>query len=217
MGESPERVFCVGAPGIDNILNMPLLDKQALESKIKWTINHPTALFTYHPETLSNIDTKQQITKVLDTIKASDLNVLFTYANADDGGRIINQAIEDFAANNKQKYYVIKSLGQTPYLSALKYVDLLIGNTSSGIIEAASFQKPVVNIGNRQKGRLQNKNIINCSINNLYDAIEQASSSSFIKNCKTVTNMYGEGKAAEKIIYQLETHKLSCTKRFHNI
>jgi len=171
LGEQPTTVFCTGAPGIDNILHMELLDKQSLEKQIEWKITSPTALFTFHSETLSNIDITVQIERVLQAIKGSGVNVLFTYANADNGGKIINTAIEHFAAQDKGKYRVIKSLGQLKYLSALKFIDFLIGNTSSGIIEAASFQKPVINIGNRQKGRLQSGNVIDCNINTVESAI----------------------------------------------
>ena len=135
--------------------------------------------------------------------KKSNLNILFSYANADDNGRAINQKIEIFCQTNPRKYKVVKSLGQLRYLSAMKYVDILIGNTSSGIIEAASFQKPVVNIGNRQKGRLQSGNVIDCSIKVLQMAISKALSKDFYNTCKAVINMYGEGNASNIIVDKL--------------
>lgn len=217
MGEAPERVFCTGAPGIDNTLNMSLLDKATLEYEIQWQINSRTALFTFHPETLSSSSPKKDIGEILQAIKKSNINILFTYANADNGGRTINQAIEHFASQNKQKYHVVKNLGQLKYLSALKHVQLLIGNTSSGIIEAASFHLPVVNIGDRQKGRLQSDNIINCDIKNVNNSITKALTDSFIKQCKTTPNIYGEGTAAEKITHQLEVQEISSVKRFYNL
>jgi len=217
MGETPERVFHVGAPGLDNILNMPLLDKKTLEEKIQWQVRSPTALFTFHSETLSSSDSKQQIDEILSAIKKSGVNVLFTYANADNGGRFINQTLEYFVSDNRQKYHIEKNLGQLKYLSALKYVNLLIGNTSSGIIEAASFYQPVVNIGNRQKGRLQSGNVINCEIDDLSEAITKALSSGFVEQCRSITNIYGKGNAAEKIVSRLEKHTFSCVKRFHDL
>lgn len=214
MGESPDRAFCTGAPGIDNITQLHLLDRKALEVELSWKIDTPTALFTYHSETLSSSDVKVEIEKILEIIKSSEVNVLFTYANADDGGRRINQAIEKFAKSNPAKYYVAKNLGQLKYLSAMKHVDLLIGNTSSGIAEAASFQKPVVNIGDRQKGRLQSGNVINCSTETLHDAIEQALSDTFQDSCKTLKNIYGNGSASEAIVDVLSSAKLSVVKKF---
>jgi len=151
---------------------------------------------------------------VLHAVKKSDVNVLFTYANADDGGRLINQTIEQFVLENKEKYHIVKSLGQLKYLSALKHVDLLIGNASSGIVEAASFYKPVVNIGDRQKGRLQSGNVIDCSINAISNAIDKALSNGFKEKCSNVINIYGEGKSAASIVNILEESKLSVIKRF---
>lgn len=214
LGEAPERVFCAGAPGIDNILNMNLLSKEELEKEISWKINASTALFTYHSETLSSSNVKEEIEKILAIIKSSGVNVLFTYTNADDGGRIINQAIEKFVSGNTEKYYVAKNLGQLKYLSAMKQVDLLIGNTSSGIIEAASFKKPVVNIGNRQKGRLQSGNIIDCDIASLERTITQTLSDDFKHRCEKIKNIYGHGKAADKIVNTLEKSTFSLVKKF---
>lgn len=217
LGEVPERVFCTGAPGIDNIFNLTLLDKENLEKELQWDITSPTALFTFHSETLSTVDVNFQIERILQAVEASDVNVLFTYANADDGGRAINHAIEQFVSKNKNKYCVVKSLGQLKYLSAMKHVDLLIGNTSSGIIEAASFHKPVVNIGDRQKGRLQSGNVINCNIENIPNAIIQALSDEFSTRCEKVTNVYGDGLAAEKIVQQLEFQQFDSVKRFYDL
>jgi len=217
LGESPERVFCTGAPGLDNISNMALLDKETVEKELNWEIVSQTALFTFHSETLSSDDGKVLIKRILQVVESLGINVLFTYANADDGGRAINYAIEQFTGQNKEKYCVVKNLGQLKYLSVMKYVDLLIGNTSSGIIEAATLHKPVVNIGNRQQGRIQSGNVINCDIDGLEKAINHALTNDFIKQCETVTNLYGEGKASEQIVEQLEQQDLSCIKRFHDI
>lgn len=216
LGEEPERVYCTGAPGIDNILSMTLLDKNTLESELRWKITNPTALFTFHSETLSSVDVEVQIRKILQEIESSGINVVFTYANVDDGGRIINKAIEKFAGQNPEKYYIRKSLGQKTYLSAMKYVDLMIGNTSSGIIEAASFHKPVVNIGERQQGRLQSGNVLNCNIDGIKNEITRALTLEFSKQCEKVNNVYGDGNAAEKIVRQLEIQPLACVKRFYD-
>ncbi len=217
MGEDPKRVFCTGAPGIDNIMNMELLGKTALEEALSWQIVQPTALFTYHPETLKSSNTKDDILQILDKIENSAINVLFTYANADESGHVINQEIESFVSKDRQKYKVVKNLGQLKYLSAIKHVDLLIGNTSSGIIEAASFTKPVVNIGDRQKGRLRNKNVLDSDIEMLEENIKHAQDSEFIKEYRKMTNLYGRGEASVQIVDHLETGALKLTKRFYNL
>jgi len=217
MGEDPKRVFCTGAPGIDNIMNMDLLGKRALEEALSWQIVHPTVLFTYHPETLKSSNTKGDILQILDKIENSGMNVLFTYANADESGHVINQEIEKFVSKDRQKYKVVKNLGQLKYLSAMKHVDLLIGNTSSGIIEAASFGKPVVNIGDRQKGRLRNKNVLDSDIEMLDESIKHAQDSEFIKECRKMTNLYGRGEASVQIVDYLETRALRLTKRFYDL
>ncbi len=217
MGENPERVFNTGAPGIDNIMEMELLSRRDLEKSLQWKLDTRYALFTYHPETLSDISTAEQIETILRQLESLDMQILFTYANADENGRIINQAIETFCKNNPRKYKVVKSLGQKRYLSAIKHAYLLIGNTSSGVIEAASFQKPVVNIGERQRGRLQSGNILNCKFDSIKYAIEEASSESFQKKCKKIKNIYGEGSASQKIVDILERIPLLPKKEFFNI
>ncbi len=214
MGEDPSRVFNSGAPGIDNIVNLALVSKEALENDLNWKFGAQSALFTYHPVTLGKSDIHQDIEKIFTALSRTGLNILFTYANADDNGRIINQKIEAFCQQNPLKYKVVKSLGQLRYLSAMKYVDLLIGNTSSGIIEAASFQKPVVNIGDRQKGRLQSGNVIDCDIVSLEHATIHALSNEFKDSCKKIKNVYGCGEAASTIVKTLSEKELSVVKKF---
>ena len=217
MGEPSNTVFSVGAPGIDNIVNMNLLSKDELEDELEWKFNGTTALFTFHSETLSTADTRKEIKRILKIIGDSNIGALFTYANSDDGGRVINNEIEGFASKDKGKYLVVKSLGQLKYLSAMKHLDFVIGNTSSGIIEAASFQKPVINIGSRQKGRLQSANVINSTIEKLEYSIFQALSDSFIEHCNDVVNIYGEGDASNHIVTSLESQNLTPVKKFHDL
>jgi len=214
MGEDPSRVFNSGAPGIDNIINFELLSKEALESDLNWKFGTQSALFTYHPVTLAQSDIHQDIEQIFTALFQTGLNILFTYANADDSGRIINQKIETFCQKSHLKYKVVKNLGQLRYLSAMKHVDLLIGNTSSGIIEATSFQKPVVNIGDRQKGRLQSGNVIECEIDTLQKAIDQALSDDSKNRCETLENIYGNGNAADTIVDILCKTELSVVKKF---
>ncbi len=217
MGEHSNTVFSVGAPGIDNIVNMNLLSKGGLEGELEWRLNGTTALFTFHSETLSTVDTRKEIKRILKIIGDSNISVLFTYANSDDGGRVINNEIEEFASKDKEKYLVVKSLGQLKYLSAMKHLDFVIGNTSSGIIEAASFHKPVINIGNRQLGRLQSGNIIDSTIEKLEESIFQATSNIFIKNCNDVVNIYGDGNASQHMVSLLENQNLSPIKKFNDL
>jgi len=217
MGEDPAHVFNSGAPGIDNILNLELCPKEKLENDLNWKFSNKSALFTYHPVTLDLDYNPDEFSKILKILSQTDLNILFTYANADNDGRKINQAIEVFCQSNHRKYKVVKNLGQYKYLSAMKYIDLLIGNTSSGIIEAASFKKPVVNIGNRQKGRLQSGNVLNTEIISLKNNISCALSESFINKCQNINNIYGNGNAAQKIVKILENQQISSKKTFIDI
>jgi len=216
MGEDPARVFNSGAPGIDNIKNLNLLTKKILEKELNWKLTSKSALFTYHPVTLKNNNISNDIEAILSILEKFDFNILFTYANADAGGRLINQKIGEFCKIQPAKYKVVKSLGQVKYLSAMKYVDLLIGNTSSGIIEAASFKKPVVNIGDRQKGRLRGENVIDCNLNSLQDSIKLALSSSFKNQIKNMNNIYGTGAAADIILDKLINEPISVIKKFRD-
>jgi len=217
MGEHSNTVFSVGAPGIDNIVNMNLLSKSELEDELKWKFNGITALFTFHSETLSTVDTSKEIKRILEVVDNSNINVLFTYANSDDGGRVINNEIEKFVSKDKERYLVVKSLGQLKYLSAMKHLDFVIGNTSSGIIEAASFQKPVINIGNRQLGRLQSGNVVDSTIDKLEESINKVTSEIFIDYCKDVVNIYGDGNASQRIVTSLESQNLSPVKKFNDL
>jgi len=214
MGENPSRVINSGAPGIDNILNLKLLSKDKLEKELDWKFSSKIALFTYHPVTIEDRDINRDIKFIFSVLTNLNLNVLFTYANTDFGGKIINRNIEEFCRLNPIKYKVVKNLGHLRYLSAMKHVDLLIGNTSSGIIEAASFVKPVVNIGNRQQGRLRGKNVIDCGLDDLESSIRLATSDNFKKNIRNIENLYGIGKASDIIVKELVEHKISVLKKF---
>ncbi len=217
MGESPSRVFCTGAPGIDNVIGMKRLTRQELEADLAWKFGDKSALFTYHPVTLETSDLHDDINKIFEVLQHSGLNILFTYANADEGGLLINRQIELFCSHDPVRYRVVKSLGQQRYLSAMTYVNVLIGNSSSGIIEAASFHKPVVNIGNRQRGRLQSGNVIDCEIDTLDTALSKALSHDFISQCQKIENIYGTGNAAQQIVDILEREPLNTVKKFIDI
>ena len=216
MGEDPKRVFNSGAPGIDNIVNLKPLTKIQLEEELDWQFNDTSVLFTYHPVTLKDTDLQSNLEFILGVLATFKFNILFTYANADFGSHIINQNIEKFCKKNPKKYKVFKNLGQVRYLSAMKYVDLIIGNSSSGIIEAASFKKPVINIGVRQKGRLQGKNVINCNLITLKESIIFSLSDYFKNTIKNMTNIYGTGISSDVIVAELENEPLSVVKKFRD-
>jgi GDP/UDP-N,N'-diacetylbacillosamine 2-epimerase (hydrolysing) len=216
MGEDPIRVFNSGAPGIDNIFNLQLLTKSELEQELDWSFSSNCALFTYHPVTLENSDIENDLASILEILSNFNFNILFTYANADLGGRVINQGIEQFCRINSKKYKVVKNLGQVKYLSAMKHVDLIVGNSSSGIIEAASFKKAVVNIGRRQKGRLKGQNVIDCNITSLGESIELAISKNFRNTINNIDNIYGTGQSAAFIEKKLTKAPLSVIKKFRD-
>jgi GDP/UDP-N,N'-diacetylbacillosamine 2-epimerase (hydrolysing) len=217
MGEDHSKVFNTGSPSIDNIISFELLSKDTLEEKLRWKFTNKCALFTYHPTTLANDDLEKDLMDIFSVLIDSGIGILFTYANADSGGRIINQKIEEFCKSNPGQFKVVKNLARLNYLSAMKYVDLLIGNTSSGIIEAASFDKPVVNIGDRQLGRLRGVNVIDCKIKDLDKSIALALSSDFAIKCQNQENIYGDGNASKSIVDELTSQPLSVVKKFIDI
>lgn len=224
LGESPDRVFNVGAIGIENIKKMNLLSKEELERSINFKLDKKYAIVTFHPVTLENNTAKNQFKElllVLDKIK--DLKVIFTKANSDTDGRIINNMIDEFVLTNKERFISFTSMGSLRYLSAIKYSDVVIGNSSSGIVEVPSFNKPTINIGDRQKGRIQAKSIINCDPikKEIENAIEKALSKEFLENIKDVKNPYGDGNVSDKVIekikYFLENDKINLKKKFYDL
>ena len=223
LGEAPERVFNVGALGLDNIKNLKLLRKKELEKKLNFNFKKNTALITYHPVTMEKNTSKLHIKELLKALdKTKNLKLIFTRPNADAGGRVIIRLIDDYVKNRQDKAVVFTSLGQLKYLSTLKYVDIIIGNSSSGIIEAPSFKKPVVNIGDRQKGRIKAESIISCKAKeeNITKAIQKGLSKDFKEICKKADNPYGKGNSTEKIIKVIkkEIYKISNVKKtFYNI
>lgn len=162
LGENPERVFLVGATGAENIVNMKLLEKTQLEESISFNLNKPYAIVTFHPVTMDEDKKGEQFQELLNAVDSfPELNFIFTKANADDGGRVINSMIDDFV-KARDNCVAFESLGVVRYLSAVKYAAMVIGNSSSGIYEAPLFGIPTINIGDRQKGRLQSQSVFNC-------------------------------------------------------
>lgn len=224
LGESPDRVFNVGAIGIENIKKMNLLSKEKLERSINFKLDKKYAVVTFHPVTLENNTAKSQFKELLLALdKIKDLKVIFTKANSDTDGRIINNMIDEFVLTDKERFISFTSMGSLRYLSAIKYSDIVIGNSSSGIVEVPSFNKPTINIGDRQKGRIQAKSIINCKPvkNDIEKAIERALSDEFLENIKDVKNPYGDGNVSDKVIekikYFLENDKINLKKKFYDL
>ncbi len=163
LGESPDRVYNVGALGAENIRSVPLLSQEELEKQLSFPIDRQTVLVTYHPVTLEASSAAGQLEELLAALQDMEpLRAIFTKANADAGGDEINRRITGFVAENSSRYALFASLGQSRYLSALQYVGAVVGNSSSGVSEVPFFGIPTVNIGDRQRGRLQASTVINC-------------------------------------------------------
>ncbi|MHB1484515.1 MAG: UDP-N-acetylglucosamine 2-epimerase [Saccharofermentanales bacterium] len=216
LGEQPDRVFCVGAIGIENILCEKLLSRDELEKSLNaeisgrfkksgtpgsFSLDEPYAVVTFHPVTLEQNNAAEQFQALIDVCASrKDLKFIFTKANADANGRIINTMIDRYVKehNNAIEF---ASLGSIRFLSAVKYCALAIGNSSSGLIEVPSFGVPTVNIGDRQKGRLQAKSVINCQPvrNEIESAIDLALTDDFKKKARNAVNPYGDGHTSDKV------------------
>ncbi len=208
MGEDPERVFVVGALGIDNIKNHKLMCIDELSAYTGLDFKNGIALMTYHPETLEEYPSSSaQAEEILEALLETGLVTLITMPNADVGGRRIYEKVMQYTDNYPNRFRLIKNMGQSAYLSAMKYARLMIGNSSSGIIESASFKLPVVNIGDRQGGRFKPPNVIDCicSKDKISDSINKALSDDFIKSMAALKNPYGDGKTADRIIEKLKS------------
>ncbi|HOW27020.1 MAG TPA: UDP-N-acetylglucosamine 2-epimerase [Elusimicrobiota bacterium] len=207
LGESPDRVFNVGALGIDNIRSVSRIPRTRLERDIGFSFGPRSVLVTFHPETLRRVPAGDQIDPLLKSLESfPDLRVLFTASNADVGGRAIMSRIDGFVRAHPGRSVCVPSLGAARYLSAVSYVDAVVGNSSSGIIEAPSLGTPTVNVGDRQKGRLMAPSVINCRGDepSIRAAIRQALSVSFQKRCSRVRNPYGDGRTARRIVAVLK-------------
>ena len=206
LGENPERVFCVGGMGIDNILKLDLLSKQELEQALGFELGTQSMLVTFHPVTLESNTSGEQMSELLDSLSEfKDHKIIFTMPNADTNGREIIKLIESFCLDN-HNCRAFTSLGQLRYISCLKYVDLVVGNSSSGLLEVPSFKIPTVNIGDRQRGRLKAASVIDCAPNKnqISSAIVRACLSEFKESCKLSKNPYGDGGASKLILKKLE-------------
>jgi len=201
LGEQPERVFNVGGLGIDNINKLKLLSKADFEDAINFKLGDKNILITFHPVTLEKSTSESQFQELLKSISnLKNTKIIFTKANSDNDGRIINSMIDDYVAKNDNTI-AFKSMGQLNYLSALQFMDAVLGNSSSGLIEAPSFKIGTIDIGDRQKGRIKAKSIITClpKKENIDSAIVKLYSPKFQEIINNVINPYGKGGASKKI------------------
>jgi UDP-hydrolysing UDP-N-acetyl-D-glucosamine 2-epimerase len=221
LGEEPWRVMVSGAPGLDNLRTVDWLDLAELERIIGMSLQVRPLLVTYHPVTLEYAETGRNIAELLAAIEMADMPVVFTYPNADTYGYMIIQAIDQFVQTH-ERARVVDNLGTQGYFSLMKHAAAMVGNSSSGIIEAASFELPVVNVGRRQRGRVHDSNVIDtdCSRNSIVAAIHQVIKPEFFTHLKGMRNPYGDGYAAERIVDKLRTVSLNKSlilKRFHDL
>ena len=202
LGEDDERVFNVGAIGLDNIQNLNLLGKEDLERVLNMSLNVEILLVTFHPVTLENLSSKEQMIELLEALNFFGKGqIVFTMPNADADSRIIKDMINQYVGDPKNRAIAFDNLGQVKYLSLMKYSSVVIGNSSSGIIEAPAFGIPTINIGDRQKGRVSANSVIHISTQRdaITNALNKAFDKKFKEFCRHVENPYGNGHTTEKI------------------
>ena len=222
MGENPERVFNVGALGIENIHNSSLMSRAELESAINFPLDKPFFLVTFHPVTLENQTAAIQCKALLEALEQfPEHKIIFTKANADTDGAIINQMIDEYTASHIERCLAVTSLGLRRYLSAMKECDAVVGNSSSGILEAPALGVPTVNIGDRQKGRIRMASIIDCQpdTNAIVAAVKNALELPF-NNCFPNIDATGKQKnTAREIVAILEATPMNTLlkKSFYNL
>lgn len=224
MGEDPKRVYPVGALGIDNIMSMKLLDKSELLADLQIVTDLPVAAVTYHPVTGENPQNAvEEINHVMRALLKADVFSVITMPNSDVGGDIIYRAILNCVTEHSDRMVLKKSLGQLRYLSLLKNADIMVGNSSSGILESASFHLPTVDIGDRQKGRMAPDNVIHCACTEqeILSAVQYGMSEKFRDGLQGYVNPYGDGKTAKKIASVLAKMDFSdpslIRKKFYDI
>ena len=222
LGEHPDRVFNVGAIGVDNIKRLKLFSKKEFEDSIQFKLAKKNLLITFHPVTLENVTSLEQFKHLLNALNKLDgVNFIFTKANADTGGRVINRLIDSYVSVHSETAIAFDSLGQLRYLSAMLYVDGVVGNSSSGLLEAPSFKIGTINIGDRQKGRMKASSIIDClpTEESISQALEKLFSDCFSKSIHNTISPFGNGGVAEKIVEIISSTSLDgiIKKKFYNL
>lgn len=218
LGEQPERVFFVGAPGVENIKKLPLMAKNEIEEEIDFMIDKKTILVTYHPVTLGNRIAKDDIDDFIAAMEErKDLRIIFTMPNSDTGSHFIVDAINDFMEKNANRAKSFKSLGVVRYLSVMRQVAAVVGNSSSGIVEVPSFGIPTLNIGDRQKGRIQADSIYNCLPNkdSILQGLDVVLSKEFRALALKAHNPYEKANTAEEIFKVICTYPLEQLNQKH--
>lgn len=218
LGEQPDRVFNVGALGVENIMKNQFLSKEEIEKSLDFTLTDKCFLCTYHPVTLSNMSSEVQVMNLLEALDVyQDYHVIFTYSNSDTNSQIIIRRIQEYVDDNLGRCMFIPSLGQRRYFSALKYMTAVIGNSSSGIIEVPSFGIPTLDIGDRQKGRIAADSVIHCgySTEEIISGLETVVSYGY----KTVENPYYKVGTCDAILDVIKTYPLNglVQKQFYDI
>lgn len=221
LGEHPERVFLVGGLGIDSIKHLKLLGRTELEDSLGIKLASKNLLVTFHPVTLETATAADQMAELLMALaELKETQLIFTLPNADTDGRIMARMIAQFVEQHSNAC-AYTSLGQLRYLSCIAHVDGVVGNSSSGLLEAPSFRKGTINIGDRQRGRLQATSVINCEPTNksIAAAVEKLYSADFQQGLSFVRNPYGEGGASEKIVETIKHHSISgiAKKAFYDL
>jgi GDP/UDP-N,N'-diacetylbacillosamine 2-epimerase (hydrolysing) len=221
LGENPNNVHLVGGLGVDAIKKVKILPKRELEKRLGFQFLQRSLLVTFHPVTLEPETSENQMEELLSALSAlRDLTLIFTMPNADTGGLRLIKMIEEYVLANKNTFSFI-SLGNQLYLSCLQQVDGVIGNSSSGLTEVPSFKKGTINIGDRQKGRLQSSSVINCEpiVEHITNAIKKLYSEEFQASLQSVKNPYGTGDASNRILEILRSDSLDLQvkKKFHDL
>lgn len=222
LGEDPSRVFNVGGPGIENIKKLNLLNKDEFEKSIDFRLAKKNILITFHPVTLENSSAREQFNELLNALdELEETNFIFTKANSDTDGDVINKMIDEYVSENSQKAVAFASLGQLRYLSAIKFVDIVLGNSSSALLEVPSFKKATINIGDRQKGRARASSVIDVRPvkEEILAAIKRAYSKEFEQTLKDTINPYDGGNPSKKMVKILKEIKLDgiLKKKFYDI
>lgn len=218
LGEQPDRVFYVGAPGVENIKMFPLMPKEEAEESVNFKLDENTILVTYHPVTLGNHTAEKDIKEFISALEErKDLRVIFTMPNSDTGSQAIVDAINEFVANNPDRAIAYKSLGIMRYLSVMKYAGAVVGNSSSGLLEVPSFGIPTLNIGDRQKGRMAADSVYNCDTDkeSILKGLDVIMSPAFKKKAAETHNPYDKENTSEEIFKVISTYPLEELKQKH--
>ena len=218
LGEQPDRVFNVGALGVENVMKTDFMTKEEIEQSLNFQLADKCFLCTYHPVTLSNMSSETQVMNLLQALDDyKDYHIIFTYSNSDTNSQIIIKRIQEYVDKNSGRCMFIPSLGQRRYFSALKYVKAVLGNSSSGIIEVPSFGIPTLDIGDRQKGRIAADSVIHCgyTTDEIKDGLEKVLS----YQSKSIENPYYKAGTCDSILKVIKTYPLDTIiqKHFYDI